>query len=544
MRRLELWRKGTFGALLLGSVLLSLCLTFIGTSSAKALTDGASPRIAEELKINRPNNSGTCTDVEVTTSYMGDAIQYFNSHGQSDKANKISDAIDPDNYYWAVFQETATNGAFKQIRFVALKKNSTSGYYSFGTGASMGNRYNAEGVYFPVNFDNYVPETTHLGFTLDLDSSCNKRANFVDGGFQLGVSSISENTNAGFGYFVNTVFPPTDPSTTLEIGIFLINMPFQAPTGYTGEEPDTGFQTKTTVKPEFTYDVLNKSVSARDIATDLPTYTPTDGWSFEGFTIEWTLYHCKDGFEPVGSICNGSEIAKYQQTKQTDEFKFEVGEYGDYTLEAQYLAVECYRYPSYPATPDYCVTIDYGQAAQFEDYDFVPTTVYLEINGQSITGDTRDAECDVSGFCEAPSPYEDCGTYGTDLIGGLGCQFRNFGVFMGIMLRNLFVPPASFFQEYWNRFNSFMNTKLGFLYQSITSLVGIVTAMISNVGSANCVLQTPGEIWGAPFRLNGCALNEISPVIWTGVSTLLRGAVVIGFVYAFHRKYVQVMEAR
>jgi len=156
-----------------------------------------------------------------------------------------------------------------------------------------------------------------------------------------------------------------------------------------------------TLKPDFTYTVENKTITARDYNLELPTVTPDEGYTIQGYTVEWTLQKCKtyEGFPAF--TCTGSNITEHQVLPQDTDFNFTVPDYGDYTLSAQYLVQECYRYPSYPSTPDYCFFVDLG-AELGEAYDFTSTTEYLPINGQTTSGDTTGEDCTVSGFCVPP----------------------------------------------------------------------------------------------------------------------------------------------
>lgn len=323
-------------------------------------------------------------------------------------------------------------------------------------------------------------------------------------------------------------------------GFLATNTTVNYPTGYEGEEiPDSAPGAKTIIKPDFTYSVNNKDVQAKDYNQTLPTITPDEGYTIQGYSVEWSLFKC-GSYTVVGNICNDPDLVKHQILPQGDNFNYSVSDYGDYHLQAQYLVQECYRYPSYPATPDYCFYVDFGAEAELDDYDFTSTTVYLKIDGSAFSGDTKEGECDVSGFCEPPSPYEDCSTYGLDVVGGLGCVIRNFGVWLTNTLKMLFIPTGQFFKELFDDFNSFFNEKLGFIAYPITFLIGFFTDVMNAAGSPNCAIEG-GSLFGVNADIDLCKMQNNIPQIYNGIIVLIRAAVAFTLIFALFRKYHEVV---
>lgn len=156
---------------------------------------------------------------------------------------------------------------------------------------------------------------------------------------------------------------------------------------------------KDTIRPQFTYQVDNKRIRAHDYNLDLPQFTPDEGYSFEGFSVEWGLTKCEE-YDPDTGICTGTELIDYSIKLQDQDYEYTVEEYGHYRLRATYMVQQCYRYPGYPDTPDHCFYVDLG--TEFSNLDFTPTTKYLNIDGSSYSGDTKNEVCDVSGFCQPP----------------------------------------------------------------------------------------------------------------------------------------------
>lgn len=298
---------------------------------------------------------------------------------------------------------------------------------------------------------------------------------------------------------------------------------------------------KTKIKPEFSYSVTGKDITATDKNVQLPEVTPTGGYTIKGYSVEWTLWECSS-WTDVPPTCEDSEIVDHKIQDQNKKYEYTVSTYKNYKLEAQYLVQECYRYASYPDTPDHCVYVDLG--TELPDYDFTSTTVRLNINGDNIAGDTADADCNVAGYCEPPSPYEDCSTYGADLIGGFGCHLRNFGTFLKLTLQWLFVPSGSYFNNYWTELTSFLNDKLGFIYQSLASILSLLASMIDAAATEECTYTPQGSLYGSTIQFNLCKFEEINPAGFTLIVTLMRSLTVVALIFAFNRKYHEILEKR
>jgi hypothetical protein len=232
--------------------------------------------------------------------------------------------------------------------------------------------------------------------------------------------------------------------------LFVANATVVYPPEYQGQQiKDSAGQEQELpiIRPDFTYALNNKEVKAHDYNTDLPTYTPEEGYTLNGYFVEWSLFKC-DSFEEVTNLCHSdgeTQLIDHQVLSQNSDYNFTVTDYSDYTLQAQYLVQECYRYPSYPATPDYCYYSDLER--HIPDYEFTSTTVHLLVNGQSITGDTKNETCDISGYCQVDATicYSE-----EEFITQLTCRF-NKSINTGLinpsinafknLLTSLAVPP-------------------------------------------------------------------------------------------------------
>jgi len=355
-----------------------------------------------------------------------------------------------------------------------------------------------------------------------------------------------QNTNAGcrlqnYNYNQSSAYSPyLNWIDNYASGIFLIasdNIIY--PEDYTGDPFQGQTVLKTKVNPDFTYTVTDKSIHAVDRNQELPTVTPTEGYTISGYSVEWTLNQCTT-FTDVGNICNDPTQKDYRILTQSGTYTFTVQDYGHYQLESNYLVQQCYRYPSYPSTPDYCFYVDLG--TELPTYDFTATTIHLKVDGSTITGSTNEGDCDVSGYCEPPSPYEDCSIYGVDIAGAIGCHFRNFGQYLKSILIALFVPRASFMNAFVNQMQSTVVDKLGFIMYPFHFIYGLLNGLLSATDS--CVVSAtsiPGAdlantFFGAHPNLDVCSSEHDFPELYNITTFFIRMLTVLSLIYALFRK--------
>lgn len=312
------------------------------------------------------------------------------------------------------------------------------------------------------------------------------------------------------------------------------------PVGYEGTRIKATPNERKLVAPDYKYEVRDKHLSAKDYNQDLPTITSDEGYYVVAGQLEWTLFKC-DAWDETTNNCTTSTIAKHEILDLDSEFQHDVSSYGDYILNAQYLVQQCFRYPSYPATPDYCFYVDYGVELD-GDYTFLPTRSHLIIDGKDITGDTTNEVCDASGLCVPASLYDDCSTFGVDILGGVGCIIKNFGTFLKEMLTNLFVPPSGLMTTMMRNMQDFFSEKLGFLYQSIEKVIGVFTTIIGAAGTPNPVLSPQGNYFGRPVHFDMSSMQGIvSPEGWTAILTIIRSVTSVAILYGLYRTWVGMM---
>jgi len=298
---------------------------------------------------------------------------------------------------------------------------------------------------------------------------------------------VDENGNAISKMFVNTfttVYPP----------------------GYEGDEvPSTVGGIKSV--PDFTYQVTEKYKLTALYNRNLEINETVSKWNYKTFSAndDWT------------------------EKDQLDTKTLPIIQTYDYTL---------------PGKGKYLLKININVAPPGAPRtDIKELTFKIDANGTYQFGSTLKDDC-TNGVCEPPSPYEDCSTYGIDLIGGFGCIIGNFQKWLFITLNNLFVPSSSFMTEFWSSLTGFLNEKLGFIYQSVATLISLLTGMIANATTTDCTYTPGGTFFGAPLNLNFCSFEQSFPVAWNTMTAIVRSITVLALVFAFQRKYHEIMEAR
>lgn len=158
-------------------------------------------------------------------------------------------------------------------------------------------------------------------------------------------------------------------------------------------------------RPNFTYQLNDKVIKATPYSPEpsLPDFTTEldEGYSFVGYFINWQIWQCPGDWDSVTGTCSEALVDTDTAFVPVDEeYQFTVSDYGKYQIEAEYWAEQCYRYPSYPATPDYCFRSQLRAHFNDQDFDYVNTYKNLVVDGRTTTGDTRAELCTVGGYCQ------------------------------------------------------------------------------------------------------------------------------------------------
>lgn len=209
-----------------------------------------------------------------------------------------------------------------------------------------------------------------------------------------------------------------------------------------------------------------------------------------------------------------------------DPYEFTFPSTGHYKL------LVAYDFPSFvpkPANPEE------------GELKYLPVGFPLNIDGSSYNGSTIDC---LNGVCPEPTPYEDCSTYGTDIVGGLGCQFRNFGVLIQTVITNLFVPNPTFLKSYQENLTGFFNEKLGFLATSVGFVGTFFTNIINSATTPQCVIESNDTLFGVQPRFDVCVLQSIYAPAFYAMQVLIIGITCVGLFFAGLRKYHEVVDRR
>lgn len=455
---------------------------------------------------------GSCEQVDVTTTYES----YLND------LEKGSLNIAKANGTWGVSQNLNNPPRNDGI---AIYWSLTTSDLNF-VGADIG----SEQILLENTSDIFV-------YFINMNSSC-----------EITVSNTTTNSFGGVTTF-------TDYSSFGWLNLFLAGANINYPDGYEGLPIETEPVTEEEViRPDFSYTIVDKSLNVKDINNSLPEFVPDEGYTFKGWEVEWSLFYCAGGWSDIGSTCETElELKDYDILPRESNYLTDVDIYGDYRLSAQYVAQQCYRYPSYPETPDYCFYVVGGEdEASLDGYRFPPTTVDLKFDGGTYSGDTRDTECDESGYCVPPSPYKDCSIYAgeapygigggafPDIIGGFQCQLENFGTFLIITIQNLFVPNSGKVMNSVNNFGSFISDKLGFVYTAFQYIVTWINSIL--VVSSDCTISMgSATFFGATPNADICYFEENAGNVWDiGIFTA-RMIFAAGLIFLAYRRLFNIL---
>lgn len=369
-------------------------------------------------------------DVDMTSNYMGYFKRIITDNAPSYDCNDTRNGTDStspdacnqvidgslDHGDWFIYQQhNAYPGEFKTVSgiFCDAKMSTVTGYT---TGPS--------GSYGIVNKSLYVSSASPATC---VSMNIQYATYFGNWKYQVSGQIISQAAHTDLFSIGNTyttssgTLPPGVPDIAIYSYIFTGNVTY--PDGYQGTTPPTNVGNKPTISPQFTYQLSDKKLTATDHNLDLPTFTPDAGYNIVKYQVEWTTFKCGNYDTSHGNTagsCQSPTLKDHQILDQASDYSYTVDDYAHYQLTAEYLVQECYRYPSYPATPDYCFDVSLG--TELPDYLFTSTAHDFDINGQSISGDTASETCDVSGYCQVTA--QDC-TIQPDTFAIMRCNFNN-----------------------------------------------------------------------------------------------------------------------
>lgn len=350
--------------------------------------------------------------------------------------------------------------------------------------------------------------------------------------FQLRIESNGSTTcyynssYSGYHSVSNNVTSDTDRNDWGKQFLFVTNgFTVTYPTGYEGEEipveatPDL----REPLTPKILYLLKNDELTVNYVGdTQIPLnyISPVCNIEFNKFDLKYEIINGED------------EIVETKVVKCTEEVVFNLPGFDEYTLRVAFQDSNGVEFSD-----------DNGNA--FTNYKAL--VGYYELNyGQSYIGGTDQCESTTedSFTCVAPSIYEDCTTYGADIIGGFGCQFRNFGVWLKTTLMELFVPRSSVLTGKFADLQTAWTAQSGALGQAINYITSLLSNVVSMGSVPSCSLTLGdeyGTFFGTPVSFNVCQFENISPAVFYLMQALLITLSLIGLLFALHRKYLEVV---
>jgi|GEM_PF-4163956 len=287
------------------------------------------------------------------------------------------------------------------------------------------------------------------------------------------------------------------------------------PTGYGGIQIPSSF----TPKADF-YVPYNLNVDDKNI-TVTPKSVNTGGKCWK-----WAATLIKKGTSTSDNLADWEVISETDYLASNEPAHLRAKDYGtDYAIGM--LAYDCDA-PAPKISDSYNLKLERISP--------------LKVDGSSYVLDSDNLNCDSGGVCEEPSPYENCSTYGTDLIGGLGCVMRNFGVFLRSLFVTLFVPTPGFLKDYFSSFKDFITTKLGFLVWPLQWAIDFINAFFNGLNGTNNICSWSfGNIFNSDFKLNFCSLEQNFPSVFNTARYMIQGLtvfVLISGLYTHYRRLI------
>ena len=310
---------------------------------------------------------------------------------------------------------------------------------------------------------------------------------------------------------VNTIYDSSNAARfNISAGVndvrpLLSTVPVDYPTGYAGQALVSSLTPNKHYSPRASYSVKGQHVDglwcvAATSLCNLPPGVPVNlVWHIEDSSGE-TIYtpdHASN-FQNDGGL-----------------FKYDFPGLGKFYLVGVWSAPIPYIQPS--------------------DQTWDTTRLPIDINGGNYVSGTYGQGCDNGGTCSDPFVYEDCTTYGTDLIGGFNCIVNNFKTWLTITADTLFVPTYESMMSMQDDFNSWAAIHLGALIQFSTWFNSLISDSTSGATDVVCNHDF-GTFFGSHFVFNQCVLEQKYPSIWGVVSLVARSTLVFMVLLMVYQK--------
>jgi len=148
-----------------------------------------------------------------------------------------------------------------------------------------------------------------------------------------------------------------------------------------------------------------------------------------------------------------------------------------------------------------------------------------EIAGQANACGTWDLVCKSSGFFTSLA---------TDTFNKIKAVLSS--------IASIFVPDSAQVTSDFNDFNTFMQSKLGFLTYPVTFLASLFSAFAPDTSwctTSSCT-KSFGNFYGQPVAINLIAAKAAMVSYWDWFIAMVRGVTVLGLILAIRRKYISI----
>lgn len=360
----------------------------------------------------------------------------------------------------------------------------------------------------------------------------------------------------GTNKYVSMVSYPDKTSTVvsasdeLQLNFFITGKDFEYPEGYEGKKLYATPDIKTSLSPDFKYDLNGMNLSATDYKKDLPKVAKDSDIGYYKWTILWSVFICPDGFDDKTGVCSGEGSAydiKYMN--QEDTFTYTFDKKGDYALAAEYVPMFCVREvlngsPCHEASLAEMAGKEYAK-----QYRLRSKHVHLKVDGSIQSGDTRNAECFDTGYCKPASEYEDCSKFVAwdKVVDLVGCWTRNVLIWFLSFIKWLIVPSTSDLQRSVNDLGKTLSGKLGFLWYPFEWILKLFTQFTRSADTCSFgVAGIPfadidGRFFGTRVHLSVCSAERDLPQVYNVSVFFVRIVTVFGLLYALYRRVIAML---
>lgn len=482
-------------------ILLASLLLFSSVSSALLFAVSANAasdygvRLTDSLKIGGTDSAGTCTQVDLSTHWnaLGGEYDYKNSWNYQSNYDNGRSKLDA---FFGEFQQKIDNG-------------DTTGWAVTQVPMWESNSWDVT----PNDFHKMIRI-----YLFDSNIQFEVKNGYMEANNNIKYVDYFLNPNSGCRYqfwnysATNTLYIPFSINKLLLVATDNLTYP----SDYSGPQIPASYSPKPDFYIPYFLNVDDKNI----LVTPKPVDTGGKCW-------KWASTLVKKGSSTSDNLADWEVIDETDYLASNAPAEMRAREYGtDYAIGM--LAYDCD-----------------APAAKISDfYNLKLERIFpLKIDGSSYILDSDDLNCENGGLCEPPSPFEDCSTFGTDLIGGIGCVMRNFGVLLRSLFITLFVPTPGFLKDYFNDFKEFINTKFGFLIWPLTWAVDFVNAFFNGLNGTNNICNWSfGNIFNSDFKLNFCSLEQNFPAAFNTARYMIQAFtvfVLLSGLYGHHRRLIK-----